>query len=670
MELGSFDDLLNVDNKINQINVEREALAAQLNAVREEMEQSPRKEQRSQFDAIAEDIVQNGNSLQDVINLKTKYGDLQVLNNLQKLYEDQERADESLERLQSLEVEIDELSGIDTSQISLEKLSSLSTQLMDTKLGTTDSEYAKSVYSRFDKNVLERKAQDLANDFSAFLLECKWDTSLFVPISGQTITNLKGRSAQLYKLSQLYTSYETAPVLWNFKCIANNFNVRFTYHFHDASFKIETYFQFLHNYLNENMHKCISIFHDESNGLTKPVVHEQFVNYVLQPIRERINSTLYHNDQATLITLISQIISTDMELSKSFHYNGMGFASLVPPRVWDKWLKYEVQVAMGQLHKVVANPTNLAKSAFDFVKLLNKIYDYLVPFYSLEGESLQSYKLLTCSEIFIQLLSSYLDYVLKADLTADKRPEQQLYQAFLKLQSVNVVSQRISELSFEYIFVHLTDVVNEKENKNYDTVLQSVQQNYQKIIENGNQGSVVHRIQKLLKESLKNYFKSGNWCIQGQTSHDTPSSELVNSIKLMNRIMSRLDSMIIPLEVKLDIKCDLLKVIVNYFTESILRLNKFNREGLKQFQIDFDSLKDSLNLPEGVSSSEVVVLSEILKVLHLRYDDDAEMFIDSFYISQGDYSKLRLHCNIKVLKDSEIQDALYRIAYGNIILGD
>ncbi|MCG8711161.1 hypothetical protein JHU04_004562, partial [Brenneria sp. 4F2] len=92
---------------------------------------------------------------------------------------------------------------------------------------------------------------------------------------------------------------------------------------------------------------------------------EQFVNYVLQPIRERINSTLYHNDQATLITLISQIISTDMELSKSFHYNGMGFASLVPPRVWDKWLKYEVQVAMGQLHKVVANPTNLAKSAFD-----------------------------------------------------------------------------------------------------------------------------------------------------------------------------------------------------------------------------------------------------------------------------------------------------------------
>lgn len=674
MVLSSFDDLLNVDTKIDQINLERDALAVQLNSTRDKMEKlwkqkSDNGSDQSQLEIIASDISENAISLSDVVALREKYGDLQVLLRLQNLFEDQERAENNLERLQNLETEINELCELESSKLSIDRLKQLHLELQSTKFGVENSQFAKDIYSKFEEKLVGRKAQELMEQFNASLLECKWDTPIFVPLSNQSITLLRNQSVTLYQLSQLYIVGDNPSVLWNFKSIANNFTVRFTYHFHDVSFRIETYFKFLKEYLAENMHKCTSIFHDENNGLSKQLVHEQFINYVLQPIRDRINTILFQNDQASLITLISQIISTDKELLHSLHYHGEGLISLVPPSIWDRWLNYEVQVAMSQLTKIVSSPLNLAKSASEFVKLINKMYEYLEPFYSLEGgEILQRYKLLTCSQIFMRLFSSYLNFVLQVDTMTDKLPEDQLYQTLIKLQNINVVNRKISELSLEYIFVHLTDVVNQREDKNYYSILQNVQESYQQIVENGNQGTVVHRIQKLLKESLKNYFKSGNWCLQsGPLDSNSPSSELVNSIKLMNRIMVKLDSSIIPLEVVLEIKSQLLNVIVNYFIESILKLNKFNKEGLEQLKVDFYALKNSLNLPELVNNAQVAVLTEILKILYMKYDDSAEIFIDTSYISQRDYRELRSYYGINFLKDSEIQDALYRVAYGNVV---
>lgn len=674
MVLSSFDDLLNVDTKIDQINLERDALAVQLNSTRDKMEKlwkqkSDNGSDQSQLEIIASDISENAISLSDVVALREKYGDLQVLLRLQDLFEDQERAENNLERLQNLETEINELCELESSKLSIDRLKQLHLELQSTKFGVENSQFAKDIYSKFEEKLVGRKAQELMEQFNASLLECKWDTPIFVPLSNQSITLLRNQSVTLYQLSQLYIVGDNPSVLWNFKSIANNFTVRFTYHFHDVSFRIETYFKFLKEYLAENMHKCTSIFHDENNGLSKQLVHEQFINYVLQPIRDRINTILFQNDQASLITLISQIISTDKELLHSLHYHGEGLISLVPPSIWDRWLNYEVQVAMSQLTKIVSSPLNLAKSASEFVKLINKMYEYLEPFYSLEGgEILQRYKLLTCSQIFMRLFSSYLNFVLQVDTMTDKLPEDQLYQTLIKLQNINVVNRKISELSLEYIFVHLTDVVNQREDKNYYSILQNVQESYQQIVENGNQGTVVHRIQKLLKESLKNYFKSGNWCLQsGPLDSNSPSSELVNSIKLMNRIMVKLDSSIIPLEVVLEIKSQLLNVIVNYFIESILKLNKFNKEGLEQLKVDFYALKNSLNLPELVNNAQVAVLTEILKILYMKYDDSAEIFIDTSYISQRDYRELRSYYGINFLKDSEIQDALYRVAYGNVV---
>ena len=135
----------------------------------------------------------------------------------------------------------------------------------------------------------------------------------------------------------------------------------------------------------------------------------------------------------------------------------------------------------------------------------------------------------------------------------------------------------------------------------------------------------------------------------------------------MSRIILGLDSLDIPLEVSLAIKNDLLNIIVNYFIESILKLNRFNRIGLNQFRLDFHALKESLNLPDTAVSSQEIVITELLAILDLKYDTNHSEFFETSYIKRAEYNELRALLSIKKLKDSEIQDALYRVAYGNVI---
>lgn len=260
-----------------------------------------------------------------------------------------------------------------------------------------------------------------------------------------------------------------------------------------------------------------------------------------------------------------------------------------------------------------------------------------------------------------------MDYLVSVDaLDKQHTDEEELYQTLVKLQNFSTVYKRIFELSQEYIMISLTDIVNEKEGKNYQSLFQSVLTEYRKIIDDVTQPTVVHRIQKLLKESLRNYFKIGSWSSQNQQSSNT-SAEVVNAIKLMSRIILGLDSLDIPLEVSLAIKNDLLNIIVNYFIESILKLNRFNRIGLNQFRLDFHALKESLNLPDTAVSSQEIVITELLAILDLKYDTNHSEFFETSYIKRAEYNELRALLSIKKLKDSEIQDALYRVAYGNVI---
>lgn len=665
MKLSSINDLLQIDSRISEINAEREGLAAQLEKAYQYIDKNSSSIKK--YESIADEIIRNGDSLDKVRGLKRKFGDLQILLKLEQLYEKQETVHASLNELNQLNEEVKQLSELEDSAWTLELLTDLSLKLKEAKLRLSDTKCSHSVYEIFDTDILDKKAKTLSVEFNELLLESGWDTPAFVPVSGNTIAKLRKASTRLYKLAQLSVSKGTLS-LWNFKCIANNFNIRFTYHFHDNSFKIEMYFKFLNDYLTQNLHKCISIFYDEANGLTKPIIHEQFINHVLQPIRDKVECSLSQNDRVNLISLISQIISTDKNLSKSFHYHGMGLISLVPAGIWDTWLDYEVENATKQFEKIISGTQDISKSALDFIKLLNKMYDYLEPFYGLQYDSLRRYKLLTCSHIFINLSSLYLDYLLAVDTLREHRTEEEeLYQTLLKLQNLNVVYQRISEISQEYIFVHLTGVVNEKESKNYHSLFQNVQNDYRRIIEESIQPSIIHRIKKLLKESLRNYFKIGTWSSSNNQNPESTNAELVNSIKLLSRVVSKMDSFEIPLEIALAIKSELLNIIVNYFIESILKLNKFDQQGLNQFKIDFQAIRNSLNLSVEASNAQESILLELLKVLFLKYDQNKQDYLKTSYIKNAQFNDLKCYLSIKLLKDSEIQDALYRIAYGSIL---
>lgn len=701
--MNGIDDLLNINDRIKQVQNERNELASKLQNLKQSLASNDTEVALSEV--IAQDIIEVGASVEGLEQLRAKYGDLQILNKLEKVAVQQTQMQAGVDKLDSFERQLDELAEQPPDQFTLDDVKALHSKLTSVfatvpQINNIDSQYAaynklkSKVTGKYNDVIIQRLATNWSNTFDQKLLEAQWDTQKFASTSVGLVKCLRENSTKLYQLSLLYLPLEEEtqngdserplsrsnnnqePVLWNFKSLANNFNVRFTYHFHatSSSSKIETYFQFLNDYLTENLYKCINIFHDDCNGLTKPVIHEQFINYVLQPIRDKVRSTLFQNDLKTLIVLISQILATDKNLLNSFHYHGLGLVSLISDEVWEKWINYEVEMANRQFINITKNPEDFPKSSQNFVKLINKIYDYLEPFYDLDFDLLVRYKLMTCSLIFMNLTSSYLDYILTVDsLNETRTKEQELYQTMAKLQHVNFVYRKIKSLSSNFIFIQLTDIVNSTESKKYNSLFQNVENDYEKAMSTDMQNSIVHRIQKLLKETLRNYFKISTWSTLEMSVDENigpssvPSAELVNSINVLRRLINKLDSMDIPLAISLKVKNELLNVIVNYFTESILKLNKFNENGLNQFLHDFKSLSSILSLPSHSTNYKCMSLHELVKILKLKYDPNNQQFLNPEYIKTGNFTSLKEAYSIKYLKDTKIQDALYRIIYGNIL---
>lgn len=705
--LNDIEDLLNIDDKIEQVRNDREQLASKLQGLKQSM--ASKDTELARVEVIAQDIIEIGADVRGLERLKEKYGNLRVLDDLKNIVAQQTQLQASADQLNGLDHELDELAQQSLDQFTFDDIAALNSKLRDAFAAApqrdgSDSrsavydELKSKVIDKYNDQILQKLATKWTETFDQELLEAQWDTPKFVSTSASLVKHLRETSTKLYKLSQLYLSVEeeeetledfNAPlhsqstnsrdvVLWNFKSLANNFNVRFTYHFHTTSSKIETYFQFLNDYLTENLFKCINIFHDDTQGLTKPIIHEEFINYVLQPIRDKVKSTLFQNDLKTLIVLISQILATDKNLLTSFHYHGPGLVSLISDEIWEKWINYEVETANRQFINITKKPEDFSKSSLNFVKLINKIYDYLEPFYDLDFDLLVRYKLMTCSLIFMNLTSSYLDYILAVDsLNETRTKEQELYQTMAKLQHVNLVYKKIRSLSQNFIFIQLTDIVNTTESKKYNSLFQNVENDYEKVMNADMQNSIVHRIQKLLKETLRNYFKIATWSTLEMSVDEydgdnddgaaVPSAELVNPMNVLTRLVNKLDSLDIPLSISLKVKNELLNIIVNYFIESILKLNKFNLNGLNQFLHDFESLKNVLSLPSHAINHKAMSLHELVKILKVKYDRNNQQLLDPEYIKMSDFTSLREKYSIKYLRDTEIQDALYRIIYGNII---
>lgn len=660
-------DLLAIDTHIKEIETRREEIAEKLQVHSKGYARfaggSARSEQ--EWEQLADELLRDGVSLHGVAQLRVKYGQLKALDHLEDVLKNEAKHETALEELHKLKNNIEDLAVPCDDVIALAELNE------QIKFHTGIPEV--SVITELFNSKIAQTAEPLMKDFKHDLLQSQWDRTQ-TTLNHDQRHQLHNKFVTLHQLSNLHIDNGSASKrLWGLEALAHNFNVRFIYHFHKVSQNmIEVYFKFLNDYLNDNLAKCINLFHDDLLGISKSYLHEQFIHHILQPIRDKVAKTLRTDDPRTAFVLISQIISTDKLLNKSFHYKGVGLIALVPAEVWEYWVLQQISNYDAQYQAIVSSGHNLEKSAIEFTRLIQSAYESLKPFYHSDYENLQQYKLKTSSDIFMNLFTSFLDHVLTIDeLREGHTKEDELYQTMTKLQSLHIVRKKIRELENKRSFLNLTLLVNELESKKFCSLFQTIQLQYKTIIDSDVQNSLINRIKRLIKESFTNYFKVGNWTMTEFANADEdklqPRAEIVNTINLVNKIFTRFDALDTPLEVGLRIKNEIVNIIVNYFVESILKLNKFSKIGLEQLWLDFTEISSGLRLPDSIQNSQFQMFEELLRVLRINYEPDTKALLTMEYVKNNDFSDLRYKLDIKSLTDSEIGDALYRVLYGNII---
>lgn len=668
--LSNIKDLLSIDDKINEINNERQSLAIELNNV--ENLQELKNNKNEYFDKIVNEINEIDNNIDKIDNLREKYGNLRIFDTLEDKIMESMSIENNQNEWDQIDLQINELIKLEKDQLTLLQLEeihdSLNNILLEGHL-TKDDPKVQLTLNKFDQILLNEFGKFHSSNLNKKLLESNWDTNKFLLSNNEIIDSLKQNCSILYRLTKLYLIDEN-KTLWNFKSLASNFQIRFTYHFHKSTTAsdIQIYFKFLNDYLSENLYKCITIFQDETIGLTNDILHEQFINHILEPMRNHINMTLTNNNLKSLIILISQIIATDKNLIDNFHYHGLGLVSLISNTFWLSWINYELEIVNKQFKLIIDDPSELSKSSTNFTNMLNKIFIHFQSFMDLNNDSLLPFKLRISNEIFLSLSNKFLDHILLVDsLNETATNEERLFQTILKLELLNIVYKHYYKISNTFIFITMTDFINERDSTNSKTMFQDVLKDYRSNMEIDLQNSIVHRIQKMIKESLRTYFKINFWIIDDNNFDKTPRSEVVNTVSMLKNLIAKLELADIPMEILFSIKNQLLNVIVNYFLESVLKLNKFNINGLNQYKIDFFAVKDSLNLMSEFKNVKESTLLEILEILFLKYDSSVDNFITTSYIQKGKFDDLREKLSIKLLDDNEIQEALFRISYGNII---
>lgn len=322
--LNDINDLFELEQRIQEIESKRGQLAQDLQQYRDQLNNKAK--EQSQLDQLADHIVNSQDDLEAIRNLKLNYGELAILDELETKLEAGVTKNAVVDGLKALEPRLDGLiSSGDTA--SVDEVVGLYQDLNSAVNGVSPStdDYIQYIFFKFEDDVVKKLIRAREETFNELLFKTYWDNQKKHTLTAEQREQLKSMSTELFRLSKcILMNHDN--VLWNFKCIAHNFKVRFTYHFHNSTTNIETYFKFLNDYLQENLYHCITLFYDEDSGVTKPLIHEEFINHVLDPIRDKIRSTLSTNDLKTSILLISQVLATDKVLSKTFHYRGNGLA--------------------------------------------------------------------------------------------------------------------------------------------------------------------------------------------------------------------------------------------------------------------------------------------------------------------------------------------------------
>ncbi|SCU81917.1 LADA_0C01838g1_1 [Lachancea dasiensis] len=667
--LESIADLKRVKQLAKDIELERDELALQLQTKAEQNDAV-----LTDFDSVSEKLVTAAQQISsvrtvgEIAELRLRYGPLKILDQLEALFVQQasKTAEKSaLDEVQSVHEAMD---AVDTAQNALyleqwrAKLKLAARQAPDHDLS--------AVFQRFN-DLVRQEAQPLMDRLESELLASSWDSEdMAVPE-----TEFRELSTKIYSLNALLLPHRNDHEIWNFQCIAHNFKIKFVYHFVNESVQkpssVEVYFRFLEKYLDENLFKCINIFSDPTAAdLTENFVHQQFINHILMPIREKVNTTLTkiatggsNESLKTLMILISQIFIIDDALLKKHFYDGVGLVAIIPGEVLDTWLSFEIESSANQFRKIAQ--LSLDKSGHDLSKLLENLYAYFEPFFGLEYNKLMDYKLKTTTAIFMDLPHKYRDFLFKSreDGSASYTDEAQFEQTLWKLQNLLLVRKTIDDFGDRLSFILLTNYLNAATSSAYPSVFSDVLRLYDEAVL-AVRDSIIHRLKKMMNVSLRNYFKVNEWANINSEPQQC-SAELVTSLNLLVRLISTIDKFDLTRDISLAIKSELLNILVHYMMDYVVNLNKFSELGLRQLELDFIALKDSLNFSCSAvpQNAEEGVFRETLEVLKLKYKhhDFFDEFISKKYVDRREFSGIRDKLKITYSTDSELANALYRL---------
>ncbi|CEP61481.1 Tip20p LALA0_S03e03818g [Lachancea lanzarotensis] len=676
--LTSVDELPKVKTLADAIEKERETFALQLKtrtgqneAVLYDLDRADK-----QLLALAENIA-SVRSSSDTAKLRAQYGSLAVLDQIDTLFTQKAAKTaeiSALKQLEDISVAIKtakEESEIQESQLQQwhDNLDVLKSQLQDSDL--------ESVFQSFN-NLLQQQALPLREELKSVLLDSGWDLpgkDYSVLVSELPRSSLKQLSSRIYRLNQLWLPQRGSDDIWNFECIANNFKIKFIYHFMKESIQepnsVEMYFKFLEKYLELNLYKSVNLFHDPSvPDLDENFVHQQFINHVLVPIREKVNVTLVNiansassNHLKTLVVLISQIFIIDNALVKKHFYDGLGLIAMIPEEVLNAWLSFEIDSSLDQFQKITKT-ANLVKSGSDFAKLLENLYLYFEPFFNVEYGKLMEYKLRTTKTIFMDLTQKYRDILLNSkDEPGEASSEQAQFEKTLwKTHNLQLIRITLENFADKLNFILLTEYLNSATSSSYDTIFDDVLNLYENAITTAKE-SIIHRYKKLMNAALRNYFKVSEWN-QISSAPQQCSAEIVSPLNLSNKLITALEKVDLTPDIILAIKTDILNILIHYMMDYVINLNRFNKFGLDQLRLDFDMLKESLRFSHNSSpqTAEEGSFFETLEILALKYRDDNRYrnFLTKSFIDRRQFSDLRESLAIKYSTDSELANALYR----------
>ncbi|KAM3161821.1 Protein transport protein TIP20 [Lachancea thermotolerans] len=644
--LQSIEDLKGIPQLIHEVEAQRGELAEKIQG-----HNSPGDDLLDDFDMLdaqlakaAADVVQ-ARSTADVKALKEKYGNLAILEQLDSLFtreETKQAQKHALVKIQNIYDSMAAQQEANSAQLELwhEDIKQALAEV-DPDLGAQSG-----VYERFTA-LLTQEAAVLSEELKTLLLNANWDTRQFSVVDAVATEHLRDLSNRLYRLWQLQLPEPDSNSIWNFECIANNFKIKFIYHFNNQAVQepqsVEMYFKFLDKYLDQNLFKCVDIFQDpsSSSSMTQELVHQQFINHILNPIREKVSSTLLKNpeissDQGlkTLIALISQIFIIDNALIKKHLYYGHGLIAMIPKSILDTWHQFEIEASISQFQKIIKSP--LEKSGVDFCKLLQNLYAYFEPFFHIDFDELMDYKIKITNRIFMGLPNRYRENLLavKDDQATSYTDEAQFKQTLWKLNNLELIMSLLKDLETKLTFIQITNYVNIATSSDYSTVLSDVLDSYEDTVI-AVKDSVIHRIKKMLNMSLRNYFKLNEWALVTLEPHQC-SAELIAPLSLSNRLIGTMDSFDLKPHTTLSVKNEVLNIIIHYMLDYVVNLNKFSEMGFVQLQLDYNALKETLSFPHVSipQNAEEGAFLESLKVLELRYkrSQTNKQFLSKGYI--------------------------------------